>query len=213
MIGLTAEPGRAGELLVVRAPRRAGHAVLGWLVPVALGVAALLAVLVFVLLWSRSPIAAIGGAACTFLFVMFFALLPGAPLEHRRRGGRDDSVGLPMAELSNEGVRVRYRAPSLGERRTGEPADPAYDAAVAWADVTGWRYGRDPYGQSVVVVEVTGPAAVALRPAAPLLRSYLDRLVRDTGSPVAVRAPIAGPEQERAVVNRLTRQGVPRTDG
>ncbi|GAA4580227.1 hypothetical protein GCM10023176_59400 [Micromonospora coerulea] len=212
MIGLAPDPGAVGEALVVRAPRRPGHAIFGWLVPAGLGVAALLAVLVVVLLWSRSPIAAIGGAACTFLFVTFFVLLPGAPLEQRRRTGRDDSVGLPMAELSADGVRARYRVPGLAERRTGTPADPAYDAAVGWADVTGWRYGRDPYGQSVIVVEVTDPAAVALRPADPLLRPYLDRLVRDLGSPVVIRAPIAGPEQERAVVDRLTRQGVPRTD-
>lgn len=213
MIGLVPEPGRAGEALVVRAPRRTGHAVFGWLVPIALGVAALLAVLVVVLLWSRSPVAAVGGAACTFLAVMFFALVPGAPLEHRRRTGHDDSVGLPMAELSAEGVRARYRVPSLGERRTGEPADPSYDAAVGWADVTGWRYGQDPYGQRVIVIEVTDPAAVALRPPDPLLKVYLDRLVRDAGSPVVVRAPIAGPEVERAVLDRLAAQGVPRTDG
>ncbi|SCL15022.1 hypothetical protein GA0070624_0592 [Micromonospora rhizosphaerae] len=65
----------------------------------------------------------------------------------------------------------------------------------------------------MIVIEVTDPAAVTPRPADPLLRSYLDRLVRDTGSSVVVRAPIAGPDQEQAVIDRLARQGVPRTDG
>lgn len=213
MIGLAADAGRLGDVLLVRAPRRRGHAFFGWLVPIGLGLAVVVSVLVVVLLWSRSPVAALGGAICTFLFLMFLTLLPGAPLEQRRRSGRDDSVGLPMAELAAEGVRARYRVPTLGERRTGAPADPAYDAAVAWADVTGWRYGQDPYGQRVIVLEVTDQAAVALRRADPLLRSYLDRLVRQVGSTVVVRAPIAGADQERAVVDRLAAQGVPRTDG
>ncbi|HLL64463.1 MAG TPA: hypothetical protein VK453_01820 [Micromonosporaceae bacterium] len=103
--------------------------------------------------------------------------------------GRDDGAGLPLAELGRDGVRVRYRPPSSREKRRGVPTSPAFDAAVGWDAVVGWRHAKDPHGQPVIALDITDPSKVTRitgqpapgqRPVAYLDR-YMDALQRTTG--------------------------------
>jgi hypothetical protein len=204
----TAQPGAAQ---IVRAPRRRSDALLGYLLPVALvlGAAVALGGLLLGLGTGHALLGLAGGVAVGIL-IAFVLVVPAYSVAGARatRQGRDRTAGLPLAELSSDGVRVRYRGPTLRERRRGEPDEPAYDAGVPWAAVTGCHDATDPHGQPVIVLDVAEPAAVTLRSGDAATDRYIDALRAATGSPVAIRAPIAGDAQLAAVRKKLAEHGL-----
>jgi hypothetical protein len=202
---------RPDAALIVRAPRRSSDAVLGYLLPVALVLAVATALGGF-LLGLGADRALLGLAAGVALggLIAFILVVPAYSVAGARatRQGLDRTAGLPLAELSSDGVRVRYRGPTLRERRRGEPDDQAFDAGVPWAAITGCRDGTDPHGQPVIVLEVADPAAVTLRSGDAMTDRYVAALRSSSGSPLAIRAPIAGDAPLATVRKYLADRGV-----
>lgn len=202
---------RPGTGLVVRAPRERSDAVLGYLLPGALllGAAVTLGGLLLGVGTGHALLGLAGGIAVGVL-IAFVLVVPAYSVAGARatRQGLDRTAGLPLAELSGDGVRVRYRGPTLRERRRGEPDEQAYDAGVPWSAITGCHDGTDPHGQPVIVLDVTEPGAVTLRSGDPATDRYIAALRESTGSPVAIRAPIAGDAQLAAVRKKLAERGL-----
>jgi hypothetical protein len=191
---------------LIRGPRRPSEVVPGYVVPVGVGAAALAGLLVAVLASTASR--ALLGVVVFFVGLLVVVIVVVPLTVRRQRLGRDFGAGLPLAELGPTGARLRYELPTPRERRTGERRSPRYDAAVAWADVTGWRRGIDPFGASVLILEVADPGRVAVRARTTTLVSrYLDYLREGIGSRAVIRVPV--PAAEQAAVAFLQSRGLP----
>jgi len=196
------EPG----VVLIRGPRRRSEIVPGYVMQI--GTTASVAVFVVVALLGPSV-----GSVLAGLFVGMalnvLVLAAVTPFTVRRqRLGREFGAGLPLAELGPTGARLRYELPTPRERRTGERRSPRYDAAVAWADVTGWRRGIDAFGASVLILEVADPARVTVRArTTKLVAMYLKFLREGIGTTAVIRVPV--PPAEQAAVAFLQARGLP----
>jgi hypothetical protein len=195
---------------LIRGPRRPVEIAPGYLFPIGFAVAAVVAIVVAVSAPAMSV--RIVAAPVIFLVGVLFVFAAMTPITVRRyRLGRDGGAGCPLAELGPTGARLRYEMPTPRERRTGEWGRPRYDAAVAWADVTGWRRGIDPFGAPVLVLTVADWARVRVqRRSTALVRVYLDLLREGLRTRAVIRIP--GPAAERAAIAFLTARGVPESD-
>lgn len=199
--------------LVVQAPRRGSHTLGGYLLP-GVFVVALIVALVTALNSGR-PSNALVNALIAFVIVWFYLYVIVWLVLWFYRQRHDDGAGVPLAELTDDGVSVRWRAPRASERRTGRPAPgrPTYDVRVPWSQVTGWYEGKEPYGRPVIVLTLTDPGAAERLTHTRSLGAYLSRMEKRHGSTVAIRAQDAGPEQEQVVRDFLARRGLPRVTG
>jgi hypothetical protein len=197
-----AEPG----VELIRGPRRRSEIAPGYVVPVGAVAAALVGIVVAVLASTASR--ALLGVVVFFVGLLVVVTVVVPVTLRRQRLGREFGAGLPLAELGPTGARLRYELPTLRERRTGERRAARYDAAVAWSDVTGWRRGIDPFGASVVILEVADPARVTVRGrTTTLVEMYLRYLREGIGSAAVIRVPV--PAAEQAAVAFLQARGLP----
>jgi hypothetical protein len=190
---------------LVRGPRRPVEIAPGYILPIGTALAAVVAVVVAMLATTSSRIL-IG--VVLFLVGVMLVFVVVTPMTVRRyKLGRDVAAGIPLAELGPTGARLRYAMATPRERRTGVP-EPRYDAAVEWADVTGWRRSIDPFGAPVLVLEVADPARVKVQPRnTQLVVLYVEMLREGLKSVAVIRIPV--PAAEQAAVAFLTARSVP----
>jgi hypothetical protein len=201
-----------GRVLVVRGRRGWAGILLGYVWWIELAVA------VAVAAWATAasyeparPVLSILFGALTLLLVLsLLVLITGLGMVAAHLKGRDGGSGVPLAELSPEGVRVRYRLVRARERRRGVPDAPAYDLAAPWSAIGGWRHGRGPFGEPVLVLDITGLAKVVRhdRGRRSTETSYAGRLEAAAQTPLAVRAPRAARRDIEAVRRMLAEHGV-----
>src|SRR5437762_10285013 len=101
---LDQEPAVGERVLVVQAPRRWTHRVRGYVLPGSVVVAAVAAGVVMV--GGGVSLLSVVTAAWAFPVVWFWAYVPYYFVMAKRLQGRDNGAGLPLAELSETGVRL-----------------------------------------------------------------------------------------------------------
>ncbi|GIJ50606.1 hypothetical protein Val02_74920 [Virgisporangium aliadipatigenens] len=200
----------SGRVLVLRGPRGPAGAVLGyvWWFAAAAALAAAGWWTVAGYEGSRPVLSVLYGVLIFLVVFLPLGLIVAFGLNAAHLKGLDGGSGIPLAELSPEGVHVRYRGVRARERRRGLPDSPPYDAAAPWSVITGWRPGRGPFGEPVLVLDIDSPDELVTHPNPRGAPTYAARLREATSSPLAVRTPRAVSGELPALRRMLAEYGV-----